>query len=462
MESNQSVRLAAVIDRLISHGSVKAYQLLFEKYHEADIADALEELGLDKQQQFFTKVKPEIAVEVLEELDIDQQTELLLELRTSLGAKFIEEMNPDDAVDLLEELIESDEQKAEDIIEALPKKEAKDIQELLAFEVESAGGIMTSEFLSIPEDLTVKQAISKIKTQNPPDSEISFYIFIVDDNNILKGYTTLRNLLLSTPNTKIKSIRNEYPIYTNVNTDQEEIAKQFEKYDLVALPVVNDDHQLVGLITVDDVVDIVIEEATEDLYRLSGTYEYNDNKLITGSVFHAVTSRLPWLIITIIGGFVASMIIHRYSVIYPNNDIPLAISLSFVPLLMGLAGNVGNQSATIIVRGLALEVIDEKKALKHVFKESMVGLVIGFIIALLVFIFNTIANQAPLLPLIVSVSLFVNVSVGALIGAGLPMILKRSNIDPAVASAPFISTALDIIGQLIYFSISIRIILWLL
>lgn len=460
--SKNKNRLKAVINRLIETGSPNQYVLLFEKYHEADIADALEDLEIEKQHLFFKKVNPEIAVDVLRELSLEQQIDLIMELKTTLGAKFIKVMEPDDAVDLLEELLETNEKKAEDIIGALPKKEAKEIKELLAFEEESAGGIMTSEFLSIPENLTVKEAISCIKEQDPPDSEISFYIFIVDDKNKLKGYTTLRNLLLSAPSTKVRDIRNEYPIYANVNADQEDIAKIFEKYDLIALPVVNDHHELVGLITVDDVVDIVIEEATEDLYRLSGTSEYNNNKLITGSLFHSVQSRLPWLIITILGGFLASVIISKYSSIFPENDIPLSLSLSFVPLLMGLAGNVGNQSATIIVRGLALELIDEEKAFNYILKEFGVGLTIGIIIAAVVFIINEITSQVPLLPAIVSISLLVNLSVGALLGAALPMVLKRLKIDPAVASAPFISTALDIIGQVIYFTISISIILWLL
>ena len=317
---------------------------------------------------------------------------------------------------------------------------------------------MSTNFLSIPENLTVHKALETIKTQNPPDTEVSFYIYLVDHSKKLIGFTTLRNLLMAEPKTPISSFRNKNPIFCHVNMDQEEVAKLIQKYNLVAIPVVNNKQQLVGLITVDDIVDIVIEEATEDLYLLSGTSDFDESKLLQGNPLYAIKSRLPWLVLSIFGGLIASYIITTYSQNFIHHNFSLAQSLSFLPLLMALGGNVGGQSATIVVRGISTGSIRPQDTFKLILRELGIGAILGIIIGCLVFLFNWHHNLY-LLAIIVSLSLALNMTVATLIGSMIPLCLKKISIDPAVASAPFISSTLDIMGQLIYFSLTLHIIL---
>ncbi|MFC1770561.1 magnesium transporter [Candidatus Margulisiibacteriota bacterium] len=456
-EAIKKKKLSNLLERMIAYGTEKQYHLVFQKYHEADIADALEELSSEHRHRFFQTVKPEIAVEFLEEMEMPQQLELILQLKTELAAKFIEEMEPDDAADLIEELIEEDEEEAARIIDALPQEEAEDLKELLAYKEGSAGTIMTVDFMSIPENLTVREAMKNFKAQKPPDSEVSFYIFIVDENEKLVGFTTLRDLVMASLDVKVKDIRNDYPIKVAVDMDQEDVARNFQKYDLAVIPVVDDVDTLVGIITIDDVVDVVVEEATEDIYRLSGTAETGETQLISGRIIHSVRARIPWLILTIFGGMIASYVITIYSHNFRPKLFSLALSLSFVPLLMGLGGNVGNQSATIIVRGISTGLVKDDYSFKYIIRECAIGFLIGLIVAFFVFSFIFFQYKYFLFAFIVASSLLANITVASFIGSALPILLKKCRIDPAVASAPFISTALDIIGQIIYFTLTLYI-----
>lgn len=448
--------LHSELKKIIRQKNLKKTLQFLKQHHEADIAEALETLSKREKNQFFNHTKPEIAVEVLEEMSLIEQLDLINSVKIELATKFIEEMEPDDAADLIEELKETDEEKAETIIKKLPSKEAHDIIELISYPENSAGAIMTPEFLSIPEALTIEETLKILKKQSPPDSEVSFYIFIVDKQKKLVGYTTLRSLVFNNSKKTIREIRNDYPIKVLTTTDQEDVAKMFQKYDLVALPVVNEYGTLVGLITVDDIVDVVVEEATEDIFKLSGTSEVDEDKLTSGTITHSLISRIPWLILTVTGGILASYIITHYSTLFNPSLFPLALSLSFIPLLMGLGGNVGNQSATIIVRSIAIGHYEKKNPLHYILRESFIGLLIGSVLSSILFLFNLAFTHYSLLFIsIVSFSLVMNIFVATLIGAALPILFNKCKIDPAVASAPFISTTLDITGQLIYFSITL-------
>ena len=223
MEHLDRKRLVNLLDRLIEKGSAQQYALFLKKYHEADIAEALEELPFEKQYKFFVKIKPEISVEILEEMDLEKQVQLISFFKTDVAANYIKEMEPDDAVDLLEELFEADEEKVSHIIEALPVKEARDIKGLLSYNEDSAGTVMTTEFLAVPERLTVKEALASIKKQDPPESEVSFYIFVLAEDRRLIGYTSLRDLLLSDVDKKVAEIKHDYKIKVYVDTDLDEV-----------------------------------------------------------------------------------------------------------------------------------------------------------------------------------------------------------------------------------------------
>jgi len=454
--------IGKLLRRLIETSSAKKFALFFQKYHVADIADALETLSDDEKHQFFLKVKPDLAGDVLEELSLPDQIAIITDFKADFAAHIVEEMDPDDAVDLLEELYQEEPEAAERIIEALPHEDAKDIKELLAHPEDSAGAIMTSEFVSIPENLTAGKALEYLKAADIPDTETSFYLFITNKSNKLKGYTTLRNLLMAAPEAPIKTIRNEYPIKVHTDLDQEAVAKTFQKYDLAVIPVVDKANVLVGIVTVDDIVDVVVEEATEDLYKLSGTTDITEEKLLSGKLIFAIRSRLPWLFITIMGGFVSASIIHSYAKIHDFELITLALILSFVPMLMGLGGTVGNQSATIFVRGLSTGIIKSDDVTKMIFRETMVGISIGGILSLGIFVISYLLHQPLILAGILSLAMLCNITVASLIGATLPILFHKADIDPAVASAPFISTALDIISQLIYFALTFSILQYIL
>lgn len=459
MKHNQSIPTTDEINYLIHSKKPARYTQFFKNYHEADIAEALSLLPIQEQYQFFLNATPELGVIVLEEMTLDQQIELIAQLKVTVAAKYVEKMEPDDAADLIEKLQDTDELKAHEIINALPNPEASDIQDLLTWFPYSAGSIMTSQFLSIPENLSISEAINYIKKQNPPNSEVSFYIFITSECNMLLGYTTLRDLILADTTQTIKSIRNDYPIKVNVNDDQEDVSLLFQKYDVIALPVVNDQNKLVGLITVDDVVDIVVEEATEDLYKLSGTSEIDEEKLLRGHLIHPIMSRLPWLSITVFGGILASFLITTFSNFFNSNVFPIAVSISFIPMLMGLAGNVGNQSATIIVRGLATGHFKTSDTIRYICREFLIGLCMGLIVGISVLLIGFYGfGFNRLLLNIVSLTIVLNILIAALMGTLLPLLFKKLKIDPAIASAPFISTTLDIVGQLIYFLITIAVI----
>jgi magnesium transporter len=443
---------------LIATGKTAQYLLFLNTYHEADIAEALEDFSFEEKRKFFQHINPEIGADIIEEMTISQQVDLISQLKMESVVKYVKEMEPDDAVDLIEELQHKDHEKATSIINSLPKREAEDIRHLLSYEEGTAGSIMTLEYLSIPEDLVVKEAISIIKKLNPPDNESSYYAFIINKENKLLGYTTLRTLLISDPQTSIKEIRHEFPIIATIDEDQEEIAHQFKKYNLIAMPVVDDEKKLVGLITVDDVIDVVEEEATEDIFKLSGTSDVDEEKIFAGSILYSVVSRTPWLIITVLGGILASYIITVFSSSYDSTLFPLALSLSFIPLLMGLGGNVGNQAAAIFVRGIATEQIKESKYFSHFIKEVFIGFFMGLIISSFVLIINIFISKLSIMfSLIVSLALLGNITMASFLGSLLPLFFKKINIDPAIASAPFISTALDIFGQLIYFSLTLTV-----
>lgn len=427
---------------------------IFARFHDADIAEALEELLDDGRRAFFEHHLPDMSFKVFEALTVHNQLRLIQGIQSVLASQIIREMDSDNAADLLEALLHEDDQKAHDIILLLPKRLARDLKKLLSYREDSAGALMTSEYVAVLETLTIKEAIEYIRRAQPPNSEISFYIFIIDKTKKLLGYTTLRNIVLADPSQVVRDIRNDYPVTVDVDLDQEEVAKLFQKYDVMAVPVVDSMSNLVGVITVDDIVDVVIEEATEDIYKLSGTTDIEESTLLSGRLIYVLQSRLPWLIITIFGGLLSSYVISMYSSHYKVSLFTLAISLSFMPLLTGLGGNVGNQTATIIVRGLSTGLVKTKTPFRYIVREVLVGFNIGIIMSLLVFVFSLLSVKSILFSVIVSLALLFNISFATFIGAALPILFKRINIDPAVASAPFLSTSLDIAGQLIYFGLT--------
>lgn len=450
-------RLLDLLVRLIGRGTQHQFNLLFHKYHEADIAEALELLPTDKKALFFSRILTNETVDVFEEMDMESQIEIIQHFKVENAAELIEKMDKDDGVDLLEALLDEDEQKAQKVLNKMDVEDQIQLNRLLTYKEDSAGTLMTTDFISIPEKLTVKEALDLYKLKSPKENDSAFYLFIVNEYGQIQGVISIRKLLLAQPNTLVKDVRNNYPIKVHVDSDKEDVASMFQKYRSIILPVVDDLDIVLGVITIDDVVDVVVEEASEDILKLSGTSgdDIQGDRLIQGSIWYALIHRLPWLFVAIVGGIISSIIMIYYSKALSQSVISLAFILSFVPMLMGLGGNIGNQSATILVRALAINQIGESKKILTIIRECCVGLIIGTIIGLIVsgYVYLTSDNQ--IMAICIGATIAINMSVASLIGASLPIIFKTLNIDPAIASAPFISTTLDIIGQIIYFTIAI-------
>ena len=447
-------RLLDLLKRLINRGTQQQFNLLFHKYHEADIAESLEQLPTKMKVLFFSKLRSNKTVDVFEELDIESQMEIIQSFKTEYAADLIEKMDKDDGVDLLEALLDEDQGKAKEILKKMDLDDQIELNKLLNYKEDSAGALMNTDFVSIPEKLQTKQALKRYKELSPKESDAAFYLFIVNEFNQIKGVISVRKLLLADPDALVSEIRNDYPIKVNVNTDQEDVANLFQKYRSIVLPVVDDLDIILGVITIDDVVDVVVEEANEDILKLSGTSgdDLQNEKLIQGALHYALLHRLPWLFVTIFGGIIASSIMLFYSPMLSFELISLSFILSFVPLLMGLGGNIGNQSATILVRALALTNLEKIDKMKIIIRELGIGCIIGSIIGLIVSIYVYFISQNTIMTICIGVSIILNMGFASLLGSSLPIILKTFRIDPAIASAPFISSTLDIIGQLIYFS----------
>ena len=364
-------------------------------------------------------------------------------------------MDPDDAADLLDALLEANQPAASAIIHALPSELSTELQSLLSYEEDTAGALMTSQFVSIPEELSIEEALAEYKTQGDISEDAAHSIFIVTKDGRLVGYTDLRALVLGEPKTPVKDIRNEYPVHIDANTNEEDVARMMKKYDILVAPVVDSQKRLLGVITVDDVVDVMVEAATEDFYKLSGTTDIQESTLLFGRIYSAVFTRLPWLFMTVVGGMVAAFIMSTYSEDFHLSSISLGLTLSFVPLLMGLGGNIGNQSATIIVRGISTGETQRRSAGYFIGREIWVASMIGAVLALCVGLVLLLLGNNPLLSLIIASSIVLNSMIAAGLGSMLPIFFQKINIDPAVASAPFISSTLDIISQIVYFVLTI-------
>jgi len=420
-----------------------------EDMHAADIAEVLENLEDDQQMVVFGLLSDEQATEVLEEINSEHFSDILKDLSYEKKVTLLENMSQDDIVDKLSDLSES---RQKEIIAFLDFEDAADVKELLIYEEGTAGRLMTKDYVSIRKNYSVYYAIETLRS-TAPDAETIYYIYVTDEIDRLVGVISLRELIISAPNRSVDSIMNENIITVNVNEDQEQVARIVSKYDLLAVPVVDNNNVLLGIITIDDVLDIIEEEATEDIFKFAGTSEdeiYESDTTLFNRVKNSIKSRLPWLIITIFGGILSSRVLASYQeTITANASLAL-----FMPLLTGIGGNVGTQSSTITVRNIATHVIEGTGILRTLIHEISVGLVVGLVCSLLVGVASIFLNGDYDIALIVGISMWVNMTAAATIGTIVPLVFKKIGVDPAVASAPFITTTIDVAALSIYFSLA--------
>ncbi len=425
----------------INENNEKNALLLIQGFHEADIAEIYHELNIEEARYLFLLLDDELAADVLAELDEDDRERFLEVLPSEVIAqKFIDHMDSDDAADIIGDM---DEAKKQEILLHLDDLEqAGDIVDLLAYKEDSAGGLMGKELIEVNENWTILTCLKELARQADEVDEV-YYLYVVNDDNVLLGVVSLKRMLLSNNSNKVKSIIEDDIISVKTETSSEEVAQIMEKYDLVALPVVDSIGRLVGRITIDDIVDIIREEAEKDYQMASGLI---DEVEATDRVFTITRARLPWLLIGLAGGIFGALVLGRFESslkIYPEMAF-------FIPLIAAMGGNVGIQSSAIIVQGLANNTLRTDRTFRKLGKEFLVALLNGLILAILIFIYNYFTSDTFALTITVSVSLISVVVIAALFGTFIPLVLNRYKIDPALATGPFITTMNDIIGLLIY------------
>ena len=422
-------------------------KLYLQEQHPKDIAEYIAELDDREMQAALIKVlEPEDAATVLFEMD-DQEllTDVLLELPRALASAIVNEIPNDEAADMLEDMDESDRSR---ILSLFEEEDADDIADLLTYDSDTAGGLMTTEFVVVPVFVKAEKAIEIIRLY-APDAETIYYVYVIDGLNHLVGILSLRELIIAGPETLIGDIMIQNVTSCNVRDDQEEVADLMTKYDLLALPVVDDEDHILGIITVDDIVDVIQDEASEDIYRMAGTTEAELDE--DASVVTAFLSRLPWLLITICGGFCSGAVLDHFEMTLSQ----VAALIIFIPMMTGIAGNVGTQSCTVTVRGIAMGNITTKVAVTTILREALLGFALGTTIGSIVCLVSSFWQHSFALGLTVGLTILLNNFMAAFLGTVVPLALERFHIDPAVASSAFITTTSDIVGLLNYSVIAI-------
>ncbi len=464
MESTVSPRkaelLGASFRRFVRRGSHAHVSNLLAKTRPEDVALQLRGLTPAEQATVFRILLSDFSEtvgDVLTDLEPAQRSKLIEELDDADVAKLFGEMAIDDAVGVVEDL--PPELQAE-IMELVQRPELEDVREHLTYEEDSAGRIMDSEFLALPEDTTVGEAISAI--QDGTDRTNVFYLYVVDDGGRLVGVTSLRQLLLNAPSKPLRELMTTSIIQADIDTDQEEVAQLASRYGLLAIPVTDSGNELLGIVTVDDIIDVVREEATEDFFKMVGTSD--DEIVYEDRSFKVFGIRFPWLVINLVGLGLAGLLIHWFELRMEQ----ALILLPFVPVIMGMGGNIGAQTSTIAVRGLATGRIAERggPSRQFLWQQIKVGAIIGLACSALA------AGAAYLMPrlgildlggtgvalgpyaAVVGISLFLAILVASVNGALVPLIFQRLGFDPAVASGPLVTTSNDISGIIIYFGLA--------
>ena len=422
-----------------------ALKKLVKDIHFADMAEIIDELNEDEGIYLIKLFDSEKTSEILTELDEDVREKILKALSVKEIADEIEELNSDDAADILAEL--SDKRKQEVISEISDDNLADDLKELLSYKEDSAGGLMAKELVKANENWSVLKCLSEIKKQGENVTRVHS-IYVVDDNDKLLGRLSLKDLITSSSKSVIKDIYIPKVDSVNVLENGEDVAKIMSKYDLEAIPVVDDNKNLVGRITIDDIVDFIKDEAEEDYLiaaGVQGDVEADD------SILELTKARLPWLFLGLVGGLGSVFILEGFEEFMTD---PSYKSLFFfTPLIAAMAGNVGVQSSAIIVQGLANDIV-KGSLLKRLLKELGLSLINGTILSLLTILFGLAINQPIELSLVISLSMLCVIVVAALIGTSIPIILNKRGIDPAIATGPFITTSNDIFGIFLFFYIA--------
>lgn len=446
MKKKLDKRIKKVKDYLSIKDIVSLTRLIHD-LHPVDLGEIFSHLNREEREAFFILFEPEEAAYVLPEMNSTFQKEILEKMENVRLARILEVMPSDDAVDILGNLVQ---ERVKSILKLMRRREAKEVSQLLGYKENTAGGIMIPEFFSLSSEMTAIEAIEELRKT---DIRHISYIYITTDAGYLIGVLPLRDLIVASSSTKLNEIVNKDIVRVRVESDQEEVANLVRKYNLRAIPVVDETNKLVGVVTVDDVLDVVVEEASEDIYRMAGVRV--DDGLLHRPIPIVTRLRLPWLIICLMGGMVAAGIVG----VFEESLAAVVVLAAFIPVIMGMGGNIGTQSSTIVVRGLATGSINIKNIWGVLWRELRIGLLIGAICGVVIGIIAQIWRGIPDLGIVVGISMAATITVAAFFGALLPILFQRFGVDPAIASGPAITTIKDITALLIYFGVATLIML---
>lgn len=432
-------KLIEEVKHFAEQGNRQGLKKLIDDMRAADLADLIEYLDPEERLFIFNLLEPDGAGEVLVEIETPVQERILKGLDNQAITEIVQGLDSDDAADLVGDLPDD---RAREIIERVGDEVSEELEKLLPYPEDTAGGIMALEFVAVKADASVKDAIDTIREKRE-EVENLYYIWVVDDLGKLVGVISLKDLVLEPTDRKISDIMNPEVISVHVDTDQEEVARLVKKYDLVAIPVVGDDHRLAGRITHDDIIDVIEEEADEDISLMAGVI---DQEITEESTLKISRARLPWLIAGLFGGILAAAVINQF-----ESSLEKILALSFFfPVIMAMGGSTGTQAATIVVRGMATGDISLVNIGKRLWMEMRVALVNALVCGiLLALIVGTWVSDYGL-GAVVGLALVLIIVNAGVIGSAVPMALKKWNIDPALATGPFVTTSNDILSLLIY------------
>lgn len=413
--------------------------------HPADIAEIMGLLDPQKQVMIFRLLKKDLAIAVFEQLDFEHQENLLRHFTDERVAEILNQMSPDDRMELFDELPAKVVKKLLNLLEPAQRDIAAS---MLGYPENSAGRIMNPRVVDLKEYYTVEQALKRFRRLNPPE-ELAYTAYVTDAERHLLGRVTLRNLVLASPEDQISDIMNREVISVSTDDDQEKVAQVIQKYDLLAVPVVDREGRLVGAVTVDDAIDIIEAEATEDIHRLAAIRTTEDEYL-RASLWRRIKNRFIWLAVLLVMGTLTSFVIQGFSEV-----IQAIVALSFfIPMLIDTGGNVGSQSTTVMVRGLATGEVEGRTLWRVVLSETLIGGILGVLLGVIGVLRVIFLQESPLIGFVVGCSIFAVVFISNLIGVFLPVLLKRVRLDPAIAATPVITTIVDIVGVIVYFRIA--------
>jgi magnesium transporter len=453
VENLEILALQEKIQLLLDEKDMKNLKLVLQDMEEVEILYIMNALNRKETTLVFRLLGKDVALSIFEDLDLALQIELFEGFTDEYAREVIEELDPDDRVNLLEELPAS---VAKRLIAFLAPEDRKVTNILMGYESETAGRIMTPEFITLRPQMTAADALAKIRVQ-AKDKETIYTLFVTDEGKKLLGVLSLKKLIVAEPSELVGDIMGDVHIKAFTDTDREEAAKMLKTFDLLALPVVDKEDRIVGIITIDDALDILEEEATEDIFDQAGFADITGNEtsrsevLVHGSIWAVWKVRLPFLLISIGAGLLSALVMGGFEDVLHQ----ITMVAFFIPLIMDIGGSVGTQSTTLFVRGIALGHINTKRFLKHLGRETLIGFSIGVIVGtiagIIAGVWGGVSADIPLLGFAVGLALVVTTTIASVVGFSVPYILLRLKLDQAAGSSPIITAIKDVTGLLTYF-----------